>query len=180
MVDKKDIENQGYKIVGDVAVKVKEAKTKKKRVKHSLGICKYFHGTINNIEETPYVIDNSRAYYVFDIIPVAKPRMTRKDKFVKRDRTTQYWEFVDKFKAQAEFLDYKMANVLEAVFFVPMPESWSKKKKEKFNGMPCKHIPDTDNYTKAIKDALNVQDKEIWWDNCRKHWAFLGSIIIFR
>jgi Holliday junction resolvase RusA-like endonuclease len=61
-----------------------------------------------------------------------------------------------------------------------MPDSWSQKKKEKMNGLPCESKPDTDNITKAIKDALLKDDSAVWWEKAQKHWAYRGSIIIFK
>jgi Holliday junction resolvase RusA-like endonuclease len=61
-----------------------------------------------------------------------------------------------------------------------MPNSWSEKKKQTMNGMPCEVKPDTDNITKAIKDTLRKNDSDIWYEKAEKRWAFNGSIIIFQ
>ncbi len=60
-----------------------------------------------------------------------------------------------------------------------MPESWSKKKKEKMNRFPCKTRPDADNYLKGICDALKDEDGCIWKMDVSKFWAYKGSIILF-
>jgi Holliday junction resolvase RusA-like endonuclease len=61
-----------------------------------------------------------------------------------------------------------------------MPDSWSNKKKEKMNGLPCKVKPDTDNITKGIKDTFSKNDSNIWKESAEKRWAYRGSIIIFK
>jgi Holliday junction resolvase RusA-like endonuclease len=47
-------------------------------------------------------------------------------------------------------------NLLElsAIFYVPIPKSWSKKKKNIHEGKYCKVRPDLSNYIKAIEDAM--------------------------
>jgi Holliday junction resolvase RusA-like endonuclease len=50
-------------------------------------------------------------------------------------------------------------------FYIGMPKSWSKKKKELKNGQYCDNNADVDNYLKAILDSLNeviyVDDRQI-------------------
>jgi Holliday junction resolvase RusA-like endonuclease len=60
-----------------------------------------------------------------------------------------------------------------------MPNSWTEKKKKRMNGLHCKVKPDTDNITKAVKDALKKQDSEVWYEKAEKRWAFKGSILIY-
>jgi Holliday junction resolvase RusA-like endonuclease len=77
-------------------------------------------------------------------------------------------------------MKYVQENTLEIVFLVPMPNSWSKKKKEKENRMPVKTRPDIDNYVKAFLDALLVEDGHIWKIIAEKRYAFKGSIIVYK
>ena len=44
---------------------------------------------------------------------------------------------------------------VDVFFIVPMPKSWSKKKKNKHRGEFCGNVSDLDNYLKAIFDSLN-------------------------
>ena len=60
-----------------------------------------------------------------------------------------------------------------------MPDTWSKSKKVKMNGMPHKQKPDTDNLVKSVKDTLKKEDSDVWWEKAEKRWAYKGSIIIF-
>jgi Holliday junction resolvase RusA-like endonuclease len=76
-------------------------------------------------------------------------------------------------------MKFELGQTLDAVYLIPMPNSWSAKKKEQMNGLPCLTKPDTDNITKAVKDALRKDDGDIWWERAEKRWAYKGSIILF-
>ena len=117
------------------------------------------------LKEERYALDHSREFYLFDILPMGAVRMTKSDKWKtnpnhpdpkKRQRkpVQAYFQFKNTLVAQALQMGFKLDSYLDSVYFIPMPNSWSNKKKEKMNGMPCKSKPDTDNITKAIKDAL--------------------------
>lgn len=160
------------------------------RKKSSFGYCKYNKGGKIEIKEERFVLDNSRDFYLFDIIPMGAVRMTKSDTWKtnpnhvdprKRQRKAvcQYFNFKNTLIKQALLMDYKLGKFLEAVYFIPMPDSWSNKKKEKMNGMPHETKPDTDNITKGVKDALKKDDSDVWWEKAEKRWAFKGSIIIF-
>ena len=76
-------------------------------------------------------------------------------------------------------MKYEVKSILDVLFLIPMPKSWSKKKKEQMNGLPCKVRPDTDNLMKAIKDTFCKEDSHIWREIAEKRWAYTGSVIIF-
>lgn len=118
-------------------------------------------------------------------------RMTKSDQWktnpnhpdpMKRQRkaVAQYFAFKNILTAQANLMKFELGKCLDAVYFIPMPDSWSEKKKERMNGMPHESRPDTDNITKAIKDTLRKEDGNIWWEKAEKRWAYKGSIIIFQ
>lgn len=161
------------------------------RVKASFGK-HHFHdgGTISLNREEKYVIDYSRKFYLFDLIPIGAPRMTQSDRWKinpnhsdpkKRQRpaVTQYFSFKDQLRLQANLMKFEITDYLDAVYFMPMPNSWSDKKKERMNGLPCMVKPDTDNITKAIKDTLMKNDSAVWYEKAEKRWAYRGSILIF-
>lgn len=163
----------------------------KKRVRHSIGQNYSHGGTVTEIKEEPYELDTSRGFYLFDVIPMGKPRMTQRDRMYtnpnhkdpkKRQRkvVTDYLEFKDRIQACAKQLNYQMGDVIEVVFLIPMPKSWSQKKRLQMEKMPHKQTPDVDNLTKALMDALNKDDSNVWKTNVQKRWAFNGSIIIFK
>lgn len=54
------------------------------------------------------------------------------------------------------------AVCLNLTFHMPMPESWSEKKKQRMDGKPHTKKPDRDNLDKGVCDALN---KIAWKDD---------------
>lgn len=161
------------------------------RIKTSFGQCHFNEGKPNDISCEKYILDHTRRFYLFDVIPIGAPRMTQSDKWKtnpnhldpqKRQRkiVTQYFAFKTLLQLQSKELNFELGNTLDAVYLIPMPNSWSNKKKERMNGMPCEVKPDTDNITKAIKDTLRKNDSDIWYEKAEKRWAYHGSIIIFQ
>ena len=160
------------------------------RKQSSLGSTYFNDGVANDVVAERYVLDRNRKFYVFDVIPMGAVRMTQSDRWkkdpnhanpLKRQRPAvgKYFAFKTLLKLQAKEMGFILNQTLDAVYLVPMPDSWSKKKKEQMNGLPCLSKPDTDNITKAVKDALLVNDHEVWWERAEKRWAYKGSIIIF-
>jgi len=117
--------------------------------------------------------------YEFPVDPMGKPRMTQQDKWRKRPATDRYWQLKDNLKKIADGYKFKMPECdYHMIFNLPMPDSWSKKKKEEFNGKPHQQKPDKDNLEKAVLDALCEEDSYIWDGRVSKYWAYKGSIII--
>jgi Holliday junction resolvase RusA-like endonuclease len=56
-------------------------------------------------------------------------------------------------------------------FFIPVPPSWSKKKKKLHHGRFHQSKPDIDNLTKATLDALMAEDKQIAHLEVQKRWV---------
>ena len=103
--------------------------------------------------------------------------MTRADKWKKRPATTRYWAFKDAVRLlMPKRLDLNYRHI---EFGVPMPKSWSKKKKAAMRGKPHVQRPDLDNYLKALFDALYEEDCAI---HClaqvKKVWADKGYLWI--
>lgn len=162
-----------------------------KRVKESLGRYLFNDGTPTVFEYKKFVLDKTRRFYAFDVIPMGKPRMTQSDKWKtdpnhkdpnkrKREVVHKYHTLQNQIREQAEKLGFVLQKTFEAVFFVPMPDSWKQSKKEKLNGMPCEDGFDVDNGCKFIMDTFLKQDKQVWCIKCSKYWAYYGSIIIFQ
>lgn len=59
----------------------------------------------------------------------------------------------------------------QLVFFLPMPQSWSIKKKAEMSGKPHKSKPDWDNLAKLFQDALKSSDASIWDCRVQKFWC---------
>ena len=126
-------------------------------------------------------MDNEVQHLRWDIEPVAKPRMTRQDVWLKPPRkpVAQYRRYADALKAFALRDRYFVSNPLSLIFVVSMPKSWSGKKCDKMCGQPHTSTPDLDNLIKAFKDALCDNDSFVHTYGCmKKVWGNEGAIII--
>mgnify|MGYP003624631975 FL=1 len=120
-------------------------------------------------------------YITLNIVPVAKPRMTQSDKWKKRPATTKYWQYKENLKLLCFICRWQPKEDLDIQFVIPMPISWSGKKKEKYDGQPHKQRPDLDNLVKAFKDALLIEDSHVHtYHNIKKVWGREGQIIVKR
>lgn len=115
--------------------------------------------------------------YTIPVEPVAKPRMTRSDSWKKRECVVKYWEFKDSIREHLTDLTLPVPGI--ARFFVPMPKSWSKKKKASMLNQPKLTVPDVDNYLKALLDAVYDNDSEVWDFRGVKLWSDTGYIEIW-
>jgi len=162
----------------------------KKRVQSSFGSIHKNEGTISNHSTDKYEIDYSRQFYILDVIPMGAPRMTQSDKWKtnpdhpdpkkrQREVVTRYFAYKNMLTAQCKELNFQYKKHIEAVFLMPMPASWSNKKKERMNGTPHEVKPDWDNIAKGLQDALKQKDSDVWKADIQKRWAWKGSIILF-
>ena len=116
---------------------------------------------------------------ILEVAPFAKPRMTQRDRWAKRQIVRDYFAFRDTVKQEIERLlalqnndDKKKSwEELDIGFFIPMPKSWSKKKRLEMAGTPHKQRPDLDNYIKGLLDALLEEDCKVWRISARKIWV---------
>ena len=60
-----------------------------------------------------------------------KPRMTRADTWKQRPCVLRYWEFKDRINKQAEEQNFILGDSVKIMAYIPMPKSWSKKRKQK-------------------------------------------------
>tara|TARA_Y100000296_G_C5105358_1_gene222250 strand:- start:546 stop:914 length:369 start_codon:yes stop_codon:yes gene_type:complete len=117
-------------------------------------------------------------YFQIDIIPVPKPRMTQSDRWSKRDRVSKYWVYAEELRLRTGGIKFS-SFVLEASFILPMPKSWSEKKKKEMEGRPHQSTPDLSNLVKAFEDALWKDDACIYqYKNVTKYWGREGKIYI--
>lgn len=113
---------------------------------------------------------------IYPIIPYPKPRMTRSDKWKKRDCVLRYRAFCDECRLRGVDIPPAGASIH---FILPMPSSWSQKKRESMNGKPHQQKPDIDNLVKALADACHQDDSHIWhYAGLKKTWGQTGQIII--
>ena len=116
---------------------------------------------------------NKTTVVCYPVLPVPKPRMTRSDKWKKRDCVLRYRAFCDEVRLRGVELPESGSHV---IFVLPMPKSWSKKKREIYNGQAHQQKPDKDNLEKALLDALFSDDCHIWDSRVSKVWGETGEI----
>lgn len=103
-------------------------------------------------------------------IPVPAPRQSRRDIWKPRPCVVRYRAFRDRVREQLPKTLPSDPSHLCLVIWLPLPKSWSKKKKAAMKGEPHRSKPDSDNLAKAAKDALWDQDSGIWCESTRKFW----------
>lgn len=113
---------------------------------------------------------------IINIEPNTKPRMTTADKWKKRPCVLQYRAFCDELRLKS--CNFQLSGSFKIRFFLSMPKSWSKKKRDLMRGQAHQETPDLDNLLKAVNDVLLKQDKVIFQIDASKWWADKGKIII--
>lgn len=111
---------------------------------------------------------------ILQIDPVSKPRMTQRDRWAKRPSVVKYYDFCDDLRIL--WGENKVPEELYIQFNIPMPKSWSKKKRLNMDGKPHQQRPDIDNLVKAFLDALCEDDSYVFFINASKYWSEQGSI----
>ena len=124
------------------------------------------------------ILNHFKMRIEFNIKPCPKPRMTRADRWKKRPIVLKYWDFCNELERQAIKLEYIPGDKVSLVFFIPMPKSWSKKKREQMLGKPHKAKPDIDNLAKAFLDALLTEDSYVYSLSAEKYWSNEPSIVV--
>ena len=125
-------------------------------------------------------MDNKISNLTWDVNPVPKPRMTQRDKWLNpaRKPVVQYRIFKKTLEAFSLRDKYVVTNPLSLIFVMPMPSSWSNKKRLTMNGKPHQVKPDIDNMLKAVFDVLCPQgDQSIHSVVAKKIWGEEGKII---
>lgn len=118
---------------------------------------------------------------ILHLEPVAKPRMTQRDRWAKRPAVVKYYAFCDEIRKQwgvdADGLAVPpVPPALSLRFEISMPKSWSAKKRAEMNGEPHQQRPDIDNLIKAFLDALCEDDSYVYSVTAEKYWSDKGSI----
>jgi len=102
----------------------------------------------------------SRYSFVVAANPMGKPRQTHSDIWKKRPVVIRYRKYCDQIRAASGKLPDNVYSII--VFaYIPMPESWPKKKRAEMNGQFHRQKPDVDNICKGILDALFKDDSAI-------------------
>ena len=115
---------------------------------------------------------------------VPKPRMTRRDKWLKPPRpcVSRYRAFKSAFMAQAMEQGYRH-NIMDiykmdVLAFLPMPKSWTQKKKKAQHAKPHRQRPDADNILKGVGDTLATDDSGIYDVRCVKFWSTDARLLV--
>ena len=117
------------------------------------------------------------AIYRFDVVPVSAPRMNQADRWKKRPCVVKYFEYRDQVRAIAAEQGFTLPERFYLWFQMPMPKSWSQRKKRMMFGEPCRVKPDADNLAKGFFDCFG-EDKHVWSVQITKTWHDVGCIIV--
>lgn len=107
-----------------------------------------------------------------DLNPCPAPRMTQADRWKKRPPVLRYFAFRDEIR----LLKVEIPERVRLEFVLPMPKSWSRKKRARRVGGPHQQMPDLDNLVKALLDAALTQDCHVWEIAACKTWGEVGRI----
>ena len=112
----------------------------------------------------------------YDVCPVTKPRQTQSDRWKKRPCVLRYRAFADRCRELNMIVNDRGSHV---IFNMPMPKSWSKKKKAEMDGEYHQQTPDADNLLKSVLDSLYKDDSHICDIRITKKWSYIGFIRIY-
>jgi Holliday junction resolvase RusA-like endonuclease len=104
------------------------------------------------------------------LVPIGKPRMTKRDRWAKRPAVMRYRIFADALRQCLEGVDYKDAVSVSWTAYFPHPKSRSKGKAAALAGQRHQAKPDRDNVDKAILDTLFDDDSGIADGVLAKRW----------
>lgn len=109
-------------------------------------------------------------HFVVQGNPVPKPRQTRSDKWNTRPCVVRYREWADLVRECAGVLPLQPES-LRIKIYIAIPKSWNTYKREFSVGKPHRYKPDTDNFLKAVVDALYPKGDEMIYDmSAIKFW----------
>lgn len=112
----------------------------------------------------------------YNITPCPAPRQVKKDTWDPSPPVLRYRAFRDEVKLKRVKVPPEGFTL---VFVLPMPKSWTKKKRAAMNGSPHEQKPDRDNLEKALLDSIYGDDSHVWHsDGTTKFWAEEGEIIV--
>ena len=118
------------------------------------------------------------------VTPMGKPRMTRRDKWLDPPRpcVAKYRTFKDMLRHDAIQAGYSAdlfdVHWIEVKAYIPMPSSWSKKKRYEMYLKPHRQKPDADNILKGVCDTLLKDDSGVWRKIVEKRWSYLPGLSI--
>lgn len=112
----------------------------------------------------------------YQITPMGAVRMNKADAWRKRPAVLRYMAFKDQVRASGMILEPGQS----IIFLIPMPKSWSKRKRALMNETYHTQKPDLDNLLKAVMDSIFIDDAHIsHLGKLVKLWSEDGAIDIF-
>jgi Holliday junction resolvase RusA-like endonuclease len=110
---------------------------------------------------------------IFFRIPREKLRPAGLKRLMRLERYNKYKLDLD---SEAKRKSFTMPPIGASITFViPVPRSWSKKKKKLYHGTFHQSKPDIDNLQKAFLDSLMKEDKQIAHLEVQKRWVDFES-----
>ncbi|MGG4449613.1 RusA family crossover junction endodeoxyribonuclease [Brevibacillus porteri] len=131
--------------------------------------------------------DSAAKKFLFSIDPMGAVRTTRRQQYVD-ERAIRYRDYkliiahaaLEQMRGAAKLTT---ALALKIVFIMPIPASWSKKKRWDALEKPHTSTPDLDNLIKGCTDALNkvvwLDDKQIVSVDATKTYGFEPRIELY-
>jgi len=114
----------------------------------------------------------------YDIVPVPLPRLSRRDTFPPfRPAASRFYSFRDQVQYSRLEIPPAGAHVL---FDLPVPKSWSERRKSEMIGSPHERVPDLDNMLKALLDSVFFGSTDAHVSDIRitKRWSRSGGIYV--
>jgi Holliday junction resolvase RusA-like endonuclease len=130
-----------------------------------------------SIEPINTTILPTREPIILPVAPMPKPRQTRSDAWRARPVVVRYRTWADEVRRLMG--PRRLPERFHSTFGVPMPASWSERRRVSLDGRPHQQKPDVDNCLKALLDALLPDgDHEVWDVRATKIWTRQGVIQI--
>jgi hypothetical protein len=114
------------------------------------------------------------AVQVVDMTLMGKPRMTRRDRWEKRECVLRYRAQCDELRLRGIVLP----ETYLLVCFLPMPRSWPAARRAAMDGQPHQQKPDRDNIDKALMDGLCRRDERLHDARVVKRWGQHGRFVL--
>lgn len=104
-------------------------------------------------------------------IPESKLAIKYPQGLKRKRRLEKYNHYKNNLWLRAREAEFEVPEGLfRIVFYMPVPASWSGRKKGAHHMQPHRSKPDIDNLVKAFFDALLKEDKGIWDYRAAKFW----------
>ena len=120
--------------------------------------------------------ERPKGWKLWPIKGLAKPRMTRSDKWKKRPIVLKYRAYKDELRIFGVKLN--VDAFYHVIFVIPHPKSWNDTKRHEHWFTPHQVTPDKDNLEKGLLDALFTNDAAAWDGRVTKVWGPAPLLII--